>query len=152
LRSHLRYLGYVLRHKWHVAVAGWALGVPLWRLVIHDWTKFTPAEWGPYVRRFFPAGQPADPAAFDRAWEHHWTRNRHHWQYWTRNRPGAPVPMPETYAREMVADWIGAGYAQGKPDTAAWYATNRDRKVLAPETRALVERLLSEAQRRRLIP
>ncbi len=60
--------------------------------------------------------------------------------------------MPETYAREMVADWIAAGRAQGKPDTAAWYAAHRERIVLAAETRALVERLLVEAQRRRLMP
>jgi hypothetical protein len=131
MRAHLHYLSYVLRHKWYVAVAGWALGVPLWRLVIHDWTKFTPAEWGPYVRHFFPAGQIAEPAAFDRAWEHHWTRNPHHWQYWTRGRPGAPVFMP---------------------DTAAWYTAHRERIGLALETRALVERLLGEAQLRRLIP
>jgi hypothetical protein len=152
MRAHLHYLSYVLRHKWYVAVAGWTLGVPLWRLVIHDWTKFTPAEWGPYVRRFFPAGQIAEPAAFEPAWEHHWTCNPHHWQYWTRGRPGAPVFMPDTYAREMVADWIGAGRAQGKPDTAAWYTAHHKRIVLVPETRALVERLLGEAQLRRLIP
>jgi len=83
----LRYLSYVLRHKWHVLYAGWFLRVPLWRLLIHDWTKFTPAEWGPYVRRFY-AGRgsqwekDADPAEFHMAWRHHWTRNPHHWEYW----------------------------------------------------------------------
>lgn len=40
MHFHLRYLSYVLRHKWYVAVAGIALGVPLWRLVLHDWTTF----------------------------------------------------------------------------------------------------------------
>ena len=38
---HLRYLSYVLRHKWYVLWAGLWLGVPLWRLLIHDWSKFS---------------------------------------------------------------------------------------------------------------
>jgi hypothetical protein len=50
---HLRYLSYVLRHKWWVLVAGLKVGAPLWRLLIHDWSKFTPAEWGPYVATFY---------------------------------------------------------------------------------------------------
>ena len=47
MKAHLRYLGYVLRHKWFVLVAGLKVGAPLWRLLIHDWSKFTAAEWGP---------------------------------------------------------------------------------------------------------
>lgn len=47
--------------------------------------------------------------------------------------------MPDTYRREMLADWIGAGRAVGKPDTAAWYKKNRDRMILHPETRAWIE-------------
>ena len=62
------------------------------------------------------------------------------------------LAIPPHYVREMVADWIGAGRAQGKPDVAAWYAANAAKMVLHDDTRALVERLMAEAQRRRLIP
>ena len=150
---HLRYLSYLLRHKWYVLCAGLPLGVPLWRLLIHDWTKFTPAEWGPYVRRFYPGrGQDADPTEFQRAWKHHWTHNPHHHEYWSAGGDDRSLlAMPETYVREMIADWIGAGHAQGKTDTAAWYAQHGERMRLHPDTRALVERLLSEAKRLRLI-
>src|SRR6476659_9088742 len=103
MRSHLRYLSYVLRHKWHVAVAGWALGVPLWRLIIHDWTKFTPAEWGPYVRGFFPAAQAVDPAAFERAWEHHWSRNPHHHEFWRVGKPRAQLRLVLSGKRNDLA-------------------------------------------------
>lgn len=51
--AHFRYLSYVLRHKWWVLVAGLRTGAPLWRLLIHDWSKFLPAEWGGYVRAFY---------------------------------------------------------------------------------------------------
>jgi hypothetical protein len=178
LQPHLQYLGYVLRHKWHVFWACVLLGVPVWRAVIHDWTKFTPAEWGPYVRRFYgPQGYRPGPeskgynhdqnkgqdAAFDAAWEHHWRRNPHHPQYWVRGEEDygyAPwgseaervQEMPLTYVQEMVADWIGAGRAQGKPDIMGWYQANKENIVLHPFSRAIAESLLQVLQQHGLIP
>jgi hypothetical protein len=53
--------------------------------------------------------------------------------------------MPEPLVREMVADWMGAGRAiTGTWDVAGWYAKNRERMVLHPETRARVEALIAE--------
>jgi hypothetical protein len=40
--KHVRYLSYVVRHKWFVLLAGIKTGAPLWRLLIHDWSKFAP--------------------------------------------------------------------------------------------------------------
>jgi len=57
MQPHLRYLAYVLRHKWHVFIACRGLHVPLWQAIIHDWTKFLPCEWFPYVQRFYGAAQ-----------------------------------------------------------------------------------------------
>lgn len=87
MMAHLRYLRYVLCHKWHVFLGGLRFGVPLWQLIIHDLSKFSRAEWGPYVRRFYGgrAGvedKAADTEEFKRAWEHHYTHNPHHWDYW----------------------------------------------------------------------
>jgi hypothetical protein len=156
MTAHLWYLTYVLRHKWFVFRAGLALGVPLWQLLIHDWTKFTPAEWGPYVRRFGVGNNSkwesdADPQEWKDAWAHHWQHNPHHWEYWRETiddtRFGTlsiSLPMPERYAREMVADWYGAGMAQGKPDIAGWYRANRAKRTLHPDTEAFVEQLLKE--------
>jgi hypothetical protein len=162
---HLRYLSYLLRHKWHVFRAGVALGVPLWRLLIHDWTKFTPAEWGPYVQRFYGVRakprdtgrgymhEPGEDPTFDQAWEHHWRHNPHHWQYWSAGGDGTwPQAIPETYAREMVADWIGAGLALREPDLQSWYSQHGQQMLLHDDTRALVEHLIGDAKRLRLIP
>lgn len=52
MNAHLRYASYVARHKWFVLMAGLKTGAPLWRLLIHDWTKLLPCEWFPYVRAF----------------------------------------------------------------------------------------------------
>jgi hypothetical protein len=154
MKTHWQYLRYVLRHKYYVLMAGLKLGVPLWRLLIHDWTKFTPAEWGPYARHYYgPKGtsshmhKTGDDPAFDRAWEHHWRRNPHHWEYWLDETHDIPAVMPDTYIREMVADWYGAGMAQGKPDVMGWYRANKDKMILRSDTRDLVEQLLLEVAR-----
>lgn len=167
---HWNYLKYVVRHKWFVLWASWHLGVP-WLGLLHDWTKFTPAEWTPYARRFFgpkPTVRNAtggyDPLktgdpAFSAAWTHHYTHNKHHWQAWVRSFPDDGCTyleaIPTRYCREMVADWIGAGRAQGKPDTMAWYQANKDTLDVTPGTRKCIEHILDEwtaAQRERRRP
>lgn len=52
IKANWNYLKYVVRHKWFVFWACRALGVPLWQSIVHDWTKFLPSEWFPYVRYF----------------------------------------------------------------------------------------------------
>ncbi len=215
MKAHLAYAGYVLRHKWFVFVECCKLGIPL-AGIIHDWSKFLPSEWIPYVHFFYGRdGQrvqrrdstgyykPTDTgdAAFDFAWLLHQKRNAHHWQWWVlpEDNPGSDwtvqahqpefgpywlayqgeplarfetpsgedtsdaayrlvhlaeaalhtgplkvLPMPDRYRREMLADWRGAGRAQGTPDVSAWYEANGGKMHLHPETREWIEAQLSE--------
>jgi hypothetical protein len=152
---HRQYARYVLRHKLFVFLAGLWLHVPLHQLIVHDWSKFLPDEWLAYARYFYGEGsaerrQPREAKwAFDHAWLRHQHRSPHHWQHWVlRNDDGSTValPMPERFAREMVADWRGAGRALGMPDTAAWFRRNRGKILLHQNTEALVCRLLGIEQ------
>lgn len=147
-KPHLKYASYVVRHKWFVLLAGLRTGAPIWRLVIHDWSKLTPAEWFPYVQTFYGAPR---PHAFDHAWLHHQHRNPHHWQHWLLREDGGATKtlrMPEKFVREMVADWMGAGRAiTGRWDVAGWYYGGAGaRMVLHPEVREQVERLIAGVQ------
>lgn len=54
---HRMYLRYVLRHKYFVYRAGRRLGVPRWRLLVHDLSKFSLTEWRAYAPYFY--GEPA---------------------------------------------------------------------------------------------
>lgn len=166
MKAHWQYLCYVLRHKRFVYREGRKLGVGRLQLLVHDFQKFLPAEWFPYVQTFYgcdekyyrdaarrgfvlrkPWGWGRD--AFDRAWLHHQKLGgKHHWQYWLLSEDDGgtrALEMPDRYRREMLADWRGAGLALGKPDTAEWYAANRDRMVLHPDTRAWIEAALGGA-------
>ena len=170
--AYIKYLKYVLVHKYFVFVAGLKTKAPLWLLLIHDWSKFLPSEFIPYAEYFYDNEKQqkenneafrlfkiAELAPFghyvkDRfnvAWLLHQRRNPHHWQYWyliQDNDPNLPLPMPEKYTREMVADWAGAGRAiTGKWEALAWYEKNRDKILLHPDTRSLVEILLRDIDR-----
>ena len=156
MKRYLTYLLYVIRHKWFVFMQCCKFGIP-WLGVIHDWSKFLPSEFIPYAQYFYnPDGSPkqirdetgyykpidtGDPA-FDFAWLLHQKRNKHHWQWWvvTENNGGIRVfPILEKYCLEMVADWIGAGRAQGTPDIVKWYIENRDKMIFYTSTREWIE-------------
>lgn len=168
MKAHWSYLKYVLRHKWFVYLWCRRIGqVSLWRAIIHDWSKFLPCEWFPYVDTFYskkPEPGYGDArnhgrlspqeceriiadrkAAFDRAWNHHQKFNKHHWQYWLlTNDSDEPksralrIPLP--YVNEMVADWCGAGQAiNGKMEVWSWYEKNYDKIILHEDTRRTVD-------------
>jgi hypothetical protein len=163
VKAHLAYLWYVLRHKWFVFLECWRLGIP-WLGVVHDVSKFTPGEWFPYVNHFHgPNSHHKDGShapkqirdetgyykptntgdvAFDFAWLLHQKRNKHHWQWWVlpEDEGGlVALPIPPRYRLEMLADWRGAGRAQGTPDTKAWYLKHRDKMKLDLLTREWIE-------------
>lgn len=156
MKKHWQYLKYVLRHKWYVFCECRHVRMA-WRGLLHDLSKFRPDEWFPYVEYFYgPYGRSFNGGFlweferhekvkydFDAAWLRHIHRNPHHWQYWVLREDGGGrkvLPMPTVYCKEMVADWRGAGKAQGHgDDTRTWYAKNKDNMVLSSGTRVWVE-------------
>lgn len=150
MKSHFRYLRYLLRHKWFVFVAGLRINVSLWRLIIHDWSKVLPCEWFPYTKSFY-GPQPRTEitkAKFNKAWLHHQHVNPHHWQHWVLREDSGEtkvLKMPEHFAREMVADWCGAGRAiTGRWEVADWYAKNEVKILLHAETKTVVRKLVND--------
>jgi len=160
--KNLKYLSYILRHKWFVFVECARHGL-FWRGLVHDVSKFLPAEWRPYANWFYGVhgvtyeytgfywaqiNHAAARLDFQRAWLFHQHRNPHHWQYWILHKDSGlsvALKMPRKYVVEMVCDWKGAGRAQGK--TAAhecrdWYLANRDVMHLHQDTRLEVETML----------
>ena len=152
---HWKYLRYVILHKWYVLLETIRLGIFV-RGLLHDWSKFLPDEWFPYARFFYGPQpkrdrignyyEPGNASAFDLGWLKHIHRNKHHWQWWVlREGDGETkiLPMPDRYRKEMLADWRGAGKAQGYGDnTNAWYQMNKEKMRLHPATRRWIEMML----------
>ena len=150
---YLNYLKYLLIHKWFVFAACRRIGVFLWLAIIHDWSKFRPSEFGPYARCFYASDgtkQYKESSEFREAWNHHQKRNKHHWQYWliTWDRGTTdPLPMPDNYVREMVADWMGAGRAiTGKWEALEWYEKNKEKIQIHPDSRKYAEKILARSR------
>ena len=153
MRRYIAYFKYVIRHKWYVFWAGLALDCNIWRLLLHDISKFLPSEFIPYARCFYQSnGKPQynETQEFNQAWNRHQKRNLHHYQSWILHEDSGFVmelPMPEQYIQEMVADWIGAGRAVGNLTGArVWYERNKKKIQLHPQTRLRVEHLLQHAE------
>lgn len=153
MKKYLKYLSYVFRHKWFVFQECRKFKKLFWQGLVHDWSKFLPDEMIPYANYFYGGDKRKDRfyspsqgyANFNYAWLKHQHRNPHHWQHWVLqedNGDAFPMEMPTKYVFEMVADWRGAGKAQGFNDTPAWYQKNKDKMILHPETRKLVEATL----------
>lgn len=95
---YLKYLWYVIRHKWYVMLECWKQGL-YWTGVKHDWSKFLLSEFIPYARYFY-GNYPSIKdihgdqrnhihtykedieREFNMAWLLHQKRNGHHWQWY----------------------------------------------------------------------
>lgn len=164
--KYLKYINYVLRHKWYVGVECFKKGL-FWRGLVHDLSKFRPSELFPYTNFFFGKHdgmfgknsprdktgyyKPVDTgdSAFDNAWFCHQKRNKHHWQYWTipDEAKVKPLEIPEKYVDEMMCDWIGAAKAQKAGSIVKWWLANKDKMVYHPDTINYIERKLKRESR-----
>ncbi|WP_124066799.1 DUF5662 family protein [Clostridium sp. E02] len=124
--------------------------------LLHDMSKYSPEEFFPGV--FYYQGDRSPNAAeieekgYSKAWLHHKGRNKHHCEYWidfsTNPEKGLiGHKMPLKYVIEMVMDRIAASKTyKGKDytDSSPWdyYEQGKAFMVIAPETEALLEKLL----------
>lgn len=158
MRIYWKQLKYVILHKWYVFQAGRRTGVPLWRLIIHDWSKFTPTELFGYAGNIYGS---TDKDKWAKAWLHHLHNNPHHPEHWILSWRGNPdfyngighriapfvtvLPMPETYVREMIADMMGTGYGFSRSwDISEWLNQNGPDMPFHPRTIAVIKKVLEE--------
>lgn len=154
--KYIHYLSYVIRHKWYVMLECFKQGI-YWQGLIHDISKFYPDEFIAYANHFYGNSigidtgrdktgyyKPTDTGdkKFDYAWLLHQKRNKHHWQWWCLPEDNGGIKVldiPIIYRKEMLSDWRGAGKAQGKPDTLAWYTKNRNKLMIMDDVRDWIE-------------
>ncbi|APH20811.1 DUF5662 family protein [Clostridium botulinum] len=120
----------------------------------HDLSKFNPKEFIPYARYFY-GNYPSDAVLFNvpciqnkdkiktkenvkkdfnKAWQHHKDRNKHHWNYWHERK----LEMPLRYIIEMICDWSAMSIKFG--DTPQdFYCKNYDKIKLKHNSRVNLE-------------
>ena len=162
MKKYINYLKYILEHKKNVFIECWKDKQYI-HAFTHDLSKFSPIEFIPYAEWFqgyhgvklekdYNHEQLNNGMSnlsrnylecknnFNKAWEHHYKNNPHHWDHWL-DENGVPKPIPDRYLRQMLADWEAMGLKFG--DTAQAYYLNNYRKIkLDRDTRMELEMML----------
>lgn len=137
------------KHIVSVREAGRRIGVYQRLLDIHDWSKWEWNEFPGYALHFHGGGAPQE---FAKAWLHHIHLSPHHWQHFMFSDSYSPkdsevengcIEMPQHFALEMVADWLGASFAYtGSWDMSEWLAKNWGKIKVHSKTREYLKEVL----------
>ena len=106
----------------------------------HDESKFSEEEFEPYAQKWF--GDKKKTREYELAWEHHWTNNEHHPEYWLGE------DMPYIYILEMICDWGSFSIASGDMKELSDFYFNKAKedpeKNLSEATKEIIEDILSK--------
>ena len=119
----------------------------------HDDSKFSDREYSAYDDYFYGNQSHAVVEAFNKAWLHHIHKNPHHWQHWVlindddgKNRA---LEMPLGFVIEMICDWWSFSFNSGNLyEIFDWYEDHKDKMILHPKTKALVEDILGKIKKK----
>ena len=111
IRNFFGHLATVCRHRHKVLIHCAKAGI-LKRGLLHDLSKFSPAEFIPGVKYYQGTRSPnemeREQNGYSSAWLHHKGRNKHHIEYWIDEECTVQPLMPYEYAVECVCDKLAA--------------------------------------------
>lgn len=161
-RKEHKYLNYIDEHRYNIDLAfeemvmcpelnkwfNWdeALCLKLKeRVVNHDISKYLDEEFDAYRRYYHPINIAEKYIAekdFDKAWEHHWKNNRHHWQ--ARQNDENIINEEITLdCLENVLDWMAMGYKfHDRP--YQFYEKHKDEIKLPQKQIDFIEKIIYE--------
>lgn len=111
----------ITKHRHMVMKHCFKAGI-IWRGLLHDLSKYSPAEFIPgviyYQGNRSPNEREREVSGYSKAWLHHKGRNRHHFEYWNDyncvTKKTEPVKMPDIYIFEMFCDRVAASKIYNK--------------------------------------
>lgn len=154
-----RYMRYVMKHRARMADAYkemtscpeiLALGNEVLimlkqRVVYHDLTKLKTEEFDAYRKHFFPINKKEKEnnlENFEKAWQHHYDNNVHHWQHRRHNTDFDKKDLIQVVnVLENVCDWLAVGYLY-KNRPYQYYEKHKDVIELCPAEREFFEYIL----------
>lgn len=154
MNKYTKHLKVICKHKYFVAQECFKRGL-YWQGIVHDLSKFTPAEFVQSAKYFQGTGTPISKIkaelGYSSAWLNHKGRNKHHWEYWIDFYDGVlkPCPIPEKYLIEMACDMIGASKAYLKTEynpaePLKYFSDNSRNWVATDETIDYVRNILQK--------
>lgn len=148
MKKYWLYFKYIIEHKKNVFLECRKVKGLWWHGITHDLSKFLPCEFIPYARKFYGSYPPnallkdigykniktkeSIEEDFQKAWEHHYKNNPHHWNYYN----GEDMDYKDI--DKMICDWKAMARKFG--DTAEeFYLKNYKKMNLSWNTRMYIE-------------
>ena len=146
----------ITRHRHQVIRHCWQAGI-LWQGLRHDLSKYSPTEFlvgcKYYQGNMSPNNAERVARGYSSAWLHHKGRNKHHMEYWIdysvdKEKGICGMEIPVKYVVEMYIDRVSAAknYQKGAYTDRSpleYYENGKSIHILHPNTRELLERLLT---------
>lgn len=145
----------ITRHR-HAVIRNCAKAGIFWQGLLHDLSKYSPAEFRYGVKYYQGTRSPnegeREAYGFSYAWMHHKGRNRHHFEYWTDYDPVTremrPVRMPIRYVKEMFCDRVAAsriyrGALYTQRDPLEYFLRAKPCRRIEASTSDLLEKMLT---------
>lgn len=105
----------------------------------HDKSKYSPEEFIAYADHFY--GSKNNDEEYKKAWEHHYSNNPHHPEYW-----GKENEMPISCIIEMLCDWWSFSWDKNKlNEIFKWWEENKaeKEKYLNEKSEKILEKFLA---------
>ena len=154
-----RYMRYIMKHRRNMADAykemtscpeilelgNEVLIMLKQRVVFHDITKLMNDEFDAYRKHFFPINKKEKEnnlENFNRAWQHHYDVNAHHWQH-RRHKTDFDKkdPVQVVDVLENVCDWLAVGYTY-KNRPSQYYEKHKNVIELCPAEKEFFEYII----------
>ena len=169
-RKEKQYLKYLENHKDNVVDAFYDLvmcpdmdwfdwepiHVDLYERVLkHDDSKYLVEEFDAYRKQYYPVNEEEkilNAEAFEKAWEHHWKNNTHHWQARQNDfcRENELTKTQLLDCLENIIDWMAMGYVyHDRP--YQFYEKNKDKIILPKAQRDFMEKVIYEGIDKRYV-
>ncbi|MGN0992854.1 MAG: DUF5662 family protein [Bacilli bacterium] len=117
------------------------------RIQKHDLSKYSKEEFDAYRRYYHPISKEEKNNAkqdFDKAWEHHWKNNDHHWQ--CRQNDTTFTEETKLAILENVCDWLAMGYKfHDRP--IQYYNKHKQEIILPIEQKELLEKIICDLEK-----
>ena len=169
-RKEKQYLKYIENHKNNVVDAFYDLvmcpdmdwfdwepiHVDLYERVLkHDDSKYLVEEFDAYRKQYYPVNEEEkilNADMFEKAWEHHWKSNRHHWQARQNdiNRQDELTKEELLDCLENIIDWMAMGYVYNDRPYQ-FYEKNKDKIILPKAQRDFMEKVIYEGIDKRYV-
>lgn len=110
---------------------------------IHDLSKYSDDEFEAYRKNFFPIDEQEKEdniQNFEKAKNHHYENNMHHWNWWANNSQKDNMPLP--FVVEMAMDWIAVSMVHSESNAYEWYQ-KQNNIILGGKQKECIEILLT---------